>query len=58
VNSAHVCRRVGIDRVLFGSDYPVFRPVEAVANVSRLGFTADELKLVFHDNAASLLSLP
>ncbi len=54
----HVCRRVGVDRVVFGSDYPVFRPVEAVANVNRLGFTADELKLVLHDNAAALLKLP
>ncbi len=50
-----VLRKVGVDRVLFGSDYPLDDPRVAVAAVSRLGFDDAELSAVFHDNAARLL---
>jgi predicted TIM-barrel fold metal-dependent hydrolase len=50
-----VLRQVGMDRILFGSDYPLDDPGTAVAAVGSLGLTEDELRLVFHDNAAALL---
>ncbi|MGC8486846.1 MAG: amidohydrolase family protein [Clostridia bacterium] len=50
-----VLRKVGADRVLFGSDYPLHDPAEAVANVRALGFTEEEQRLIFHDNALRLL---
>lgn len=50
-----VLRKVGVDRLLFGSDYPLYTPTEALAAVRSLGFTDDEQASVMHDNAASLL---
>lgn len=54
----HTCRLVGIDRVLFGSDYPVVAPAQAVADVHALGFDAEEERSILHDNAAALFALP
>ena len=54
----YVIRKIGVDRVLFGSDMPFARtPVEAIADVERLGLRPAEERLIFHDNAASLLGL-
>jgi hypothetical protein len=52
---AWVLRKVGIDRVIFGSDYPVDDPLAAVRAVAELGFTDDEQAAILHDNAAALL---
>lgn len=51
-----VLRKVGIDRVVFGSDYPVDEPLAAVRAVTELGFTDAELAAILHDNAAALLA--
>ncbi len=51
-----VLRKVGMDRILFGSDYPLDDPGTALAAVRSLGLTEDELRLVLCDNAASLLN--
>ncbi len=50
-------RKHGMDHVLFGSDWPVDTPAAAIAAVRELGLTAEEEKLVLHDNAAKLLGL-
>lgn len=50
-----VLRNVGIDRLLFGSDYPLDDPRNALAAVRSLGFDEAELRAILHDNAASLL---
>jgi len=50
-------RTVGIDRILFGSDWPVDTPGAAVDAVRRLGLSEAEQRQVFHDNAAQLLGL-
>jgi uncharacterized protein len=52
---AWVLRKVGIDRVVFGSDYPVDNPLDAVASVAELGFSDTEQAAILHDNAALLL---
>jgi uncharacterized protein len=52
---AWVLRKVDIDRVIFGSDYPVDDPLAAVRAVAKLGFTDDEQAAILHDNAAALL---
>ena len=52
---AWVLRKVGIDRVVYGSDYPLDDPVEAIEAVRSLGFSDAELAAVLHDNAAALL---
>jgi predicted TIM-barrel fold metal-dependent hydrolase len=50
-----VLRKVGVDRILFGSDYPLDDPRRAVEAVSRLGFDEEELRLIFHENVSALL---
>ena len=50
-------RKVGINHILFGSDWPVYTPEEAVKAVRTLGLTEAEQKQVFYDNAVQLLGL-
>jgi uncharacterized protein len=50
-----VLRKVGTDRVVFGSDYPVDDPLTAIRSVVDLGFTDSEQAAILHDNAAALL---
>jgi predicted TIM-barrel fold metal-dependent hydrolase len=52
---AWVLRKVGIDRVVFGSDYPLDDPLTAVRAVVELGFTDEEQAAILHDNADALL---
>ncbi|HEY1572505.1 MAG TPA: amidohydrolase family protein [Pseudonocardiaceae bacterium] len=50
-----ILRKVGIDRILFGSDFPLYSPIEALDAVGSLGFTDQEQAQILHDNAATLL---
>lgn len=50
-----ICRKVGIDRLLFGSDFPFFQPTEALDAVRALGFTAEEERQILYANASALL---
>jgi uncharacterized protein len=52
---AWVLRKVGIDRIIFGSDYPLDNPLAAVCAVIDLGFNDAEQAAILHDNAESLL---
>jgi hypothetical protein len=54
---AWVVRRVGVDRLLFGSDYPLDEPWHAVAAIASLGFAPSELRRVFYTNAVELFGL-
>ncbi len=47
----------GIERVLFGSDYPMWRPDQEIALVKALNLTAAENKAIFWTNSARLLGL-
>jgi uncharacterized protein len=49
-----VCRSVGTDRVLFGSDFPVTGLEAALNAVRKLGFTRQEEQAILHDNAEQL----
>ena len=53
---AWVLRKVGIDRVIFGSDYPVDDPLTALRAVAGLGFTDAEQAAILYENAAALLA--
>ncbi len=53
---AWVLRKVGTDRIIFGSDYPLDNPLAAVGAVADLGFTDAEQAAILHDNAAGLLN--
>jgi uncharacterized protein len=51
-----VLRKVGTDRIIFGSDYPLDNPLTAVCAVADLGFNDAEQAAILHDNAQSLLN--
>jgi hypothetical protein len=48
-------RKIGIDRVLFGSDYPVSTVDEAVIAVETYGFSKIELSAIFFKNSKTIL---
>ncbi|MBN2036906.1 MAG: amidohydrolase family protein [Chitinispirillaceae bacterium] len=52
-----MCRRHGMDRVLFGSDSPWFDQAYDRQWIARSGLTDQELEMVFFDNGAALLGL-
>lgn len=52
-----VLRKVGVDRLLFGSDYPMDKPRKAVEAIVNLGFDAEELHRIFFQNASELFGL-
>ena len=52
---AWVLRKVGVDRVVFGSDYPVDDPLTAIRAVAELGFTDEEQAAILYNNAHALL---
>jgi predicted TIM-barrel fold metal-dependent hydrolase len=54
---AWVCRQVGTDRVVFGSDFPLDSPATALAALDAYGFSDTELTAIAHDNAADLFGL-
>ena len=47
----------GIDRLLFGTDYSLFDVAIGIGCIEAAGFNDEELKKVFHDNAAKLFGL-
>ena len=50
-------RRHGVERVLFGSDFPFGRPARDLERLQRLGLTQEELELICWRNASRLLGL-
>ncbi len=54
---AAMIRRHGVERVMFGSDWPWCDPADDLRRLDALGLTADELAAVRGDNAARLLGL-
>lgn len=48
----------GADRVLFGTDYPMWSPVVEVERFMRLKLTEGERRLILHQNAEKLLDIP
>jgi predicted TIM-barrel fold metal-dependent hydrolase len=50
-------RRVGCDRVLFGSDWPWFHPIKDAQRIDSLPLSAEEKRLIFYENAQRVLGL-
>ena len=51
-------RAYGADRVLFGTDFPMWRPKEELARFYGLELTHEEERKILYNNAAKLLNLP
>ncbi len=50
-------RQVGVDRLLWGSDWPLGDPVQSLDSLETLGFDGGERRAIAHDNAAKLMGL-
>ena len=57
-DAAAAFRKVGIDRVMFGSDYPWLDPALDAARIDRLPLAEAEKQAVLHDNAARFFGVP
>lgn len=51
-------RAYGSDRVLFGTDYPMWSPVEETAWFLGLPLTEEERRRILYENVCNLLSIP
>lgn len=49
--------RFGTDRVLFGTDYPMWHPKEELASLLSLGFSEEELRQMLAENAKKVFSI-
>lgn len=52
-----IIRRYGADRVLFGSDYPVFSPDIELKRFLRLPLTDDEKRMILSENACRVFKI-
>jgi predicted TIM-barrel fold metal-dependent hydrolase len=50
-------RAWGAERVLYGSDYPMWSPADELAVIKRIALTDDERELILHKNIEKLLNL-
>ena len=55
--TAEIIRRYGADRVLFGTDYPMWHPKDELEMFFNLGLSDDEMKLILSENAKKLYGL-
>ena len=50
-------RRWGADRVMFGTDYPMWDPHPEINSLMKMGLKEDEYQRIFWDNAANVYGL-
>ena len=50
-------RDVGVERVMFGSDFPWYDPADCVERFSRLDFSDEEKRLILSENAIRIYGL-
>ena len=55
--TAEIIRRYGADRVLFGTDYPMWHPKDEVEMFFNLGLTDEEMKLILSENVKTIYGL-
>lgn len=55
--AVEIIRRYGADRVLFGTDYPMWRADDEIGRLLSLGLTDDELRAIFAGNVKRLLEI-
>lgn len=56
-DAVNLIRALGVDRVMFGSDYPWFDPVLDSQRIQRLPLTEAERRAVLYENARRILGL-
>ena len=51
-----VCKLIGADRILFGSDYPLISQNRIINQIKSSSISEEEKKKIFSDNALELLT--
>ena len=54
---AAIIRDVGVERVMFGSDFPWYDPADAAERLRRMDFSEEEKRLLFAENAIRIYKL-
>lgn len=57
VRAKELICKYGADRILFGSDFPMWSPKDELQTVLSLGLTEHEYDLILHENAKRILHL-
>lgn len=55
--TAEIIRRYGAERVLFGTDYPMWRPKNELDMFFNLGLSDDEMKLILSENVKKIYNI-
>lgn len=55
--TVEIIRRYGADRVLFGTDYPMWSPVAELENFMNLPLTDDERRMILSENVKKIYDL-
>lgn len=55
--SVAIIRKYGADKILFGTDYPMWNPTEEVERFLSLGLTEEENKKILYGNASKLYGI-
>ena len=54
---AAIIREIGVERVMFGSDFPWYDPADAAERLHRMDFSEEEKRLLFAENAIRIYKL-
>lgn len=55
--AVRIMRKHGVEKVLFGSDYPMWLHEEELERFNKLGLTEEERRLILSENACKLLAM-
>lgn len=55
--AAEIIRNFGVEKVLFGTDYPMWTYEDELLRFDRLGMTEKERRLILYENACRLFNL-
>ncbi|MBQ9545600.1 MAG: amidohydrolase family protein [Clostridia bacterium] len=56
--ATELVRKYGAEKVLFGIDFPMWRPKDEVERFNKLDLTDEERELILHRNAEKVFSIP
>lgn len=56
-NTKRLVKKFGCERILFGTDYPMWEPKPDLDRLHELGLTFEEERMILYENAAKLLDL-
>ncbi|MBQ7792796.1 MAG: amidohydrolase family protein [Clostridia bacterium] len=52
-----IIKKHGIEKILFGTDYPMWHIKQEIENMEKLPLSDDEKEIIFHENAERLLQI-